>query len=64
MRSTNLIGERDGFGFTLVESFVANPDLVNRYRYGLSLTDSDPDTYYTPGRRGYTDYPIYLDKVG
>ncbi len=44
--------------------FIANPDLVNRYLHGLSLTNSDPETYYTPGRRGYTDYPNYLAEVG
>ena len=55
-------GEAEAIAFGV--PFIANPDLVNRYRYGLPLTDSDPDTYYTPSRRGYTDYPIYLDKVG
>ena len=44
--------------------FIANPDLVNRYLCDLPLTDSNAETYYTPGRRGYTDYPIYLAEVG
>lgn len=56
------MGEAEAIAFGV--PFIANPDLVNRYRYGVPLTDSDPDTYYTPGRRGYTDYPIHLDKVG
>ena len=51
-------GEADAVAFGI--PFIANPDLVSRYREGLSLTDSDPDTYYTPGRRGYIDYPPYL----
>ena len=51
-------GEADAIAFGI--PFIANPDLVDRYRQGLTLTESDPDTYYTPGRHGYTDYPIYL----
>jgi len=51
-------GEADAIAFGV--PFIANPDLVGRFRQGLNLTESDPDTYYTPGRRGYTDYPTYL----
>ena len=37
--------------------FIANPDLVERFRRGAELAKSDPATYYTPGAKGYTDYP-------
>ena len=37
--------------------FLANPDLVTRFREGAPLNDPDPDTFYTPGPKGYTDYP-------
>jgi N-ethylmaleimide reductase len=37
--------------------FIANPDLVERFRSGAALAKSDPSTYYTPGAKGYTDYP-------
>lgn len=37
--------------------FVANPDLVARLRDGLALAEPDPNTFYTPGEKGYTDYP-------
>ncbi len=40
--------------------FIANPDLVNRFRHRLPLAVSDPDTFYTPGAAGYTDYPAHL----
>ena len=53
--------EADAIAFGV--PFIANPDLVDRFRQGLNLTESDPDTYYTPGRRGYTDYPTYLAQV-
>lgn len=37
--------------------FVSNPDLVHRFRNGLSLNAWDASTFYTPGAQGYTDYP-------
>jgi N-ethylmaleimide reductase len=37
--------------------FLANPDLVERYRKGAALNDPDMATFYTPGPKGYTDYP-------
>ncbi|NIP74040.1 MAG: alkene reductase [Gammaproteobacteria bacterium] len=39
--------------------FVANPDLVRRYREGLTLAEADPNTFYGGGEAGYTDYPFY-----
>jgi N-ethylmaleimide reductase len=37
--------------------FIANPDLVGRLARGLPLAAPDFKTFYTPGPRGYTDYP-------
>ena len=37
--------------------FLANPDLVERWRTGAPENSPDMDTFYTPGARGYTDYP-------
>lgn len=37
--------------------FLANPDLVTRLQQGLALNPPDFATFYTPGPRGYTDYP-------
>jgi N-ethylmaleimide reductase len=37
--------------------FLANPDLVTRLEQGLPLNASDFATFYTPGPKGYTDYP-------
>jgi N-ethylmaleimide reductase len=39
-------------------NFLANPDLVERLQKGLPLTAPDPDTFFTPGEKGYTDYPF------
>ena len=37
--------------------FLANPDLPARIRAGAALNSPDPKTFYSPGPKGYTDYP-------
>jgi N-ethylmaleimide reductase len=37
--------------------FLANPDLVMRWKTGAPLNEPDMSTFYTPGPKGYTDYP-------
>lgn len=41
--------------------FISNPDLVARMRKHAALTPWDADTFYTPGARGYTDYPVLAE---
>jgi len=48
-------GKADLAGFG--RAFLANPDLVRRWTEGKPLNKIDPDTFYTPGIKGYTDYP-------
>jgi len=36
---------------------LANPDLVARWKAGAALNAPDFGTFYTPGPKGYTDYP-------
>ncbi|UTW12270.1 alkene reductase [Marinobacterium rhizophilum] len=50
---------RDGQGdaVSFARHFIANPDLVSRIRKGLALARLDRKTIYTPGPKGYTDYP-------
>ena len=40
--------------------FISNPDLVQRIRSGAALAPVDFATLYTPGARGYTDYPALV----
>ncbi len=47
-------GELVAFG----RPFIANPDLVQRLATGAPLAAPDPQTFYTPGEEGYTDYPL------
>ncbi|MCZ6803691.1 MAG: alkene reductase, partial [Proteobacteria bacterium] len=37
--------------------FIANPDLVNRFKFNAELATPDKGTYYTNEANGYTDYP-------
>jgi N-ethylmaleimide reductase len=39
--------------------FISNPDLVNRIKNDYPLAPNDPATFYTPGPKGYVDYPTY-----
>ncbi len=43
--------------------FLANPDLVTRYRGGAPLNAPDFATLYTPGDKGYLDYPVMQSKA-
>lgn len=39
-------------------NFLATPDLVERMQKGLPLNAVDFGTFFTPGEKGYTDYPF------
>nr|WP_314613786.1 alkene reductase [uncultured Pseudomonas sp.] len=41
------------------QPFIANPDLVARFKNGWPLTQPNRDTYYGGGIEGYLDYPPY-----
>jgi len=43
--------------------FLANPDLPARWREGAPLNEPDYETFYTPGEKGYTDYPARAEKA-
>ncbi len=48
-----------GFG----KPFITNPDLVHRFQKSLPLNIKlDASTLYTPGEKGYTDYPVFAEE--
>lgn len=49
------VGDADLVSFGV--PFLANPDLVERFRTDAPLNTPDQTTFYTPGEKGYTDYP-------
>lgn len=53
-------GRADAIAFG--RTFLANPDLVARLRSNAPLNQANPETFYTQGAEGYTDYPT-LDRA-
>jgi N-ethylmaleimide reductase len=37
--------------------YLANPDLLERFRRSAPLNAPDPATFYGGAEKGYTDYP-------
>lgn len=52
-----VLGAGQAAAVSFGRSYIGNPDLVRRLREGLPLADFDLATLYTPGPKGYTDYP-------
>jgi len=53
------LGDLVAFG----RPFLANPDLVERFKEGAELNAPDFGTFYTPGEQGYTDYPTMAEQA-
>lgn len=49
-------GMADAVAFGLL--YIANPDLVERFRDQAPLNEADPGTFYGGNDIGYTDYPL------
>ena len=43
--------------------FIANPDLVTRFKTGAALNTPDPSTFYTHEAKGYIDYPALISNA-
>jgi N-ethylmaleimide reductase len=57
-RSGNAMLESGGADFIVFgKLFTSNPDLPERFAVGAPLTSFDASTFYTPGPKGYTDFP-------
>ncbi len=41
--------------------YIANPDLVERFKLSAPLNEPDPATFYGGDEKGYTDYPVLMD---
>jgi N-ethylmaleimide reductase len=41
--------------------FLANPDLIARWKANARVNAPDMSTFYTPGPKGYTDYPALTE---
>jgi N-ethylmaleimide reductase len=56
-RAEKDLGAGHGDLFAMGRAFLANPDLPARWRTNATLNEPDANTFYTPGAKGYTDYP-------
>lgn len=57
-RGAELVARNIADAVSFGRPFIANPDLVERFRRGIALADFDPATLYAPGAGGYIDYPF------
>lgn len=53
------VGTQGAAAISYARAFIANPDLIARWRNAWPLAAFDRKTLYTPGAAGYTDYPPY-----
>ncbi|MBD9440064.1 alkene reductase [Pseudomonas sp. PDM04] len=53
----SLINEGKADAAVFGSTFLANPDLPERFRVGAELNTPDKNTFYAPGAEGYIDYP-------
>lgn len=57
-KAENILNDEKGDLVALGQAFLANPDLVYKFENNLPLNNPDYDTFFTPGKEGYLDYPM------
>ena len=57
-RATADLEEQRGDLVAFGRPFISNPNLVDKLQTGATLQAPDPSTFYTPGEKGYIDYPV------
>lgn len=57
-----MVESRKVDGVTFGRLFIANPDLVERFKNDWELNPLRPDYFYAGGEVGYSDYPFYENK--
>lgn len=58
-RAEKLLADGGADAIVFGTKFLANPDLPERFANNWELNTPDESTFYTPGEKGYTDYPTY-----
>ncbi|MCF8379420.1 MAG: alkene reductase [Bacteroidales bacterium] len=56
-KATTILEENKAELFAFGRPYLSNPDLVYRLKNNIELNEPDYTTFYTPGEKGYTDYP-------
>lgn len=60
--ATKVLEEGDADLVAFGVPFIANPDLVERFKTNAVLSEANPSAFYTPGAAGYTDYPALAEQ--
>jgi len=58
-RGNRLIAEGSADLIAFGRPYIANPDLVQRFKENARLAEVDWETVYSSGSCGYSDYPTY-----
>lgn len=61
-KGNKVIEEGDADLVAFGKLFISNPELPERFAQNAPLAEWDSDTFYTPGEKGYIDYPL-LEEV-
>jgi len=56
-----VIEEGDADLVSYAKWYISNPDLAERFANNWPLAEYNEDTFYTPGKEGYIDYPTYQE---
>jgi 2,4-dienoyl-CoA reductase-like NADH-dependent reductase (Old Yellow Enzyme family) len=59
----DLLRSGDADAIAYGKLYIANPDLVARFKVAAPLNKPDPSTFYGAGPKGYTDYPALAAKA-
>ena len=54
-------GDADLVSFDVL--YIANPEVMERFRLDPQLNKPDPTTFYGIGPKGFTDYPFLSTKA-
>ncbi|NEN24720.1 alkene reductase [Cryomorpha ignava] len=60
--ANEIIERGQGDLVAFARKYLANPDLVYRFKNEIELNEPILETFYTPGEKGYTDYPVATEK--
>jgi len=55
-KASQVLDSGDANAISFGRYYIANPDLVEKFKAGTGLNDFDLKTLYTPGAKGYSDY--------
>lgn len=64
VRANETLEKGEGDLVAFARSFLANPDLVFRFKHSIALNAFDKSTFYTPTEKGYTDYSFARENLG